>query len=351
MEIKDYEDAQWRAAAESLGLELWSSRGKKVKKAKGTRAHEMRGAIDGFAVRVRYGLRSLDDGVTVIEVTLKRPLMLGFIYRVSSPPRDYRGRRVGAKHIDVLGVERDRVRQMVEDTRSGLRLARLADHYGDTGWLEIDDAAVRAQLDFYTDHTEGYAPLILPAVELAKLAEAARSEIEPAPWEGELAANLARAADALRLKSDPERFRLRGDIRGMTTALSLEARVVSSQVQARYTLTARIALPTPLPSGAEISRRVGFWSKLSARLRLDRPSGNPTFDHSFQATLPARHCLSPDVTETLLALANEGDVHVKSDAISYRTERISQDTSQLLQRLAATAEKLQGRASRTPYRD
>jgi hypothetical protein len=233
---------------------------------------------------------------------------------------------------------------MIEETERGIEFSRVAERYGDTGWVEITDERVLAHLEFYTDTSDGYAPLILTAVKLAKLVEAARREVDSAPWEDDLTANLDRAAALLRLRMDPVRFRLSGKLRGMTTSLRLEAHDM-------YVLHARIRLPTALPDGYDISPRLGFWSKLAARIGLDRPSRNPTFDAVFKVNGAICDRFSNSVVDHLVALSKEGDVRVKSDTITFRSERLTLDVSRVLQQLATIAAELQGQPTRSPYRD
>src|SRR5579883_1100620 len=58
------DDARWRDAAATLGLDLVDSKDRKVAEERGRRRHEMRGRVDDRFVRVRYGLQSDADGIT-----------------------------------------------------------------------------------------------------------------------------------------------------------------------------------------------------------------------------------------------------------------------------------------------
>ena len=75
--MKSIDDERWRLAARALDVELVGPQGHVVPADQATQADRMRGRVRGRRVRVRHGLQDAADRTTVIDVTLRRPLLLG----------------------------------------------------------------------------------------------------------------------------------------------------------------------------------------------------------------------------------------------------------------------------------
>jgi hypothetical protein len=162
----------------------------------------MRGTIEGHAVTADYGLRHVDDGVTVVDVRLPKPLLLGLCVQVSAPPRAGTGRTLGGGlRTSIEAVEPERARAMLSATASAKDL------------VELRDTRVRIQCEVLIDTPDGYAKLVRVAVRTAVLAERARSALAPADWEIRLRTELEAVATDLRAPFDAALLRVVGESR------------------------------------------------------------------------------------------------------------------------------------------
>jgi hypothetical protein len=212
--MKAIEDAKWRDAAAKLGLTLVRQDGRTVLVEKGTRRHRMRGTIEGHAVTADYGLRHVDDGVTVVDVRLPKPLLLGLCVQVSAPPRAGTGRTLGGGlRTSIEAVEPERARAMLSATASAKDLVSCLESLGSLGWVELRDTRVRIQCEVLIDTPDGYAKLVRVAVRTAVLAERARSALAPADWEIRLRTELEAVATDLRAPFDAALLRVVGESR------------------------------------------------------------------------------------------------------------------------------------------
>lgn len=341
--MKHVEDNRWRDAAATLGLGLLGANGKEVTPERATRRHRMRGSLDGRLVTVRYGLQSLEDRIIAIEIRLTHPLLLGLSAQASAPPRTSRGVVLGGglrTSVDAIDVPRARA---MFQTASGTKAKSLIEWLGSLGWVELRDADLRVQCEVLADQSSAYVKIVRAAAEAASLAEAARRELAPMPWELRLGHELQGIASDLQIAFDPRRLRLAGRSRDSTIELGLH-------VADRYSLLCRVGLSTGLPEGTRVSRRTTFGSKVLAFLGLDRPTQNRTFNTMFEATLPIRNRLTQEIASRIVDLSRMGDVDVDEHGVSHRVLGLDADVSDALQRTIGLVDALSGRSAASPYR-
>ena len=88
--MQEIEDERWRQAARALQMDLVGADGKIVPNESGTQGDAMRGRIDGHRLNVRHGAHDASDRTTVLDVVLRRSLLLGLATQVYRDPRQRR---------------------------------------------------------------------------------------------------------------------------------------------------------------------------------------------------------------------------------------------------------------------
>jgi len=343
--MTDFEDQRWRQAAIMLGLDLVDAAGKRVKPARATRSHSMRGLVNGRRIRVQYGTQGRRNGITAIESPLDRSLLLGLGVQVSAPARTSTGVQLpGGLQSIVTGIDRERVRRMLQQTEPGRELRQRLQALGALGWAELRDTAVRAQTEIYTDHAESYVQVIQSVARIGVLAEAAREALEPAKWEVVLQENLEASAVEFQLDYDRRGFSVGGRVRAVPVSVALKA-------SDRYSLSCKVAFPVALRKGSRIRRRTGLWSRLGALIGIDKATDHAAFNTAFEVTGETLDKLSREVAEGIVALSHDGDIGVDESAITYQTARLDTNTSSLLRQLVLLVELLGTRVATSPYRE
>ncbi|MCA9619466.1 MAG: hypothetical protein KC731_10590 [Myxococcales bacterium] len=332
----------WKEAAETLGLELVTATGKRARGRQG-RQHRMRGVIGGRKVRVRFGLRVPADAITVIEVRLLQPLLLGAEIGVATPPRTSTGVVLGSvieRHVS--GPGRARAQAML-DTKTGLRLGERILALGSFGWAELRDQMLEAHAEIATDEPRDYVQLVRLACEVASLAEKAREELEPSPVELALAANLARAASTLGLDLDRRRLAAAGTMRGAKVRAGLE-------VEPEPMLTCRVTFAQPSVWLVSLKPRVGlpasvarFITRLTSRSRCDLGA-------HFDVAGDLEGRVSEATCRKMVELASHGHLEADAGQLIYRSRELDLRIDELLASLAEVGDALTTKVAARPYR-
>lgn len=341
--MKDIEAKRWRQAASALGLTLVDAEGRKVSHKYATQEHSMRGSLEGREVVVRYGQRSIDDGITVIEVRTARSLRLGLKIQVSAPPKAPNGRFAGVGHTVISGIEQDRVNSMLSSTASGRACLDAIRALGALGWAQLSDTRLRTQSEIYVEAAEGYVSLIRSAHQAALLAEAAREELEPADWETRLLDGFQTAAGELQLEVLQQGFGIGGLVRRVPVHVTL-------RVTNRYFVEGKAEFSKPLRTGSLIEPRSSAWSRFAALVGFDRPTSDRTFNMAFNVSRSLRPLLSDGILADILDLSRDGDVLVNETNVTYRTATLTTDLHRLTSQLVRIVERLAPRAEGSPYR-
>lgn len=346
--IERAEDGRWRRAGVALGLKFENGSGKGISTKRATRANPMHGKLEGRQVRAECGLRDVDDGIVVIEVELARPLRLGLVASSYRGPARPRGpgplllfSEPGALRVDLRGIHQKRIDHMASATESGRALVDGLKKLGARGWVELRDDALEAQIRPKSERPEAYVGVVRLAVEVAKLAEAARAELGDEEWERRLADGFAAAADAFGLELDRGACVVRGEVRGVRVSVALVT-------DDRHSIAASARFRCPLPPGSKLEPRVGFWSALAEKLGF--APDKKRFDARFRLEGDLSGRVDDALGATIVALAERGHVVADAHAISFRTSNLETDATELVGTLVSLAEALVPPLERSPYR-
>jgi hypothetical protein len=342
--LQEIEDERWREAARILHLEFVDADGTVVPTDRATQADRLRGRVDGRRLRMRYGLRSASDRTTVLDVRLRRPLLLGLAahaYRDPAPRSNRYGTVPRAVFSSFTGIEDDRARALFGSTPAGDGLAKRFQELGSLGWAEMTDNQLRLQSEVYVDGAQGWVSLVRSAVEVAGLAESARDALPPRPWETLLVEHLETEAKRLDLLLDKKALRLEGTLKGVKVSVALEVR------EQRYALFYQMGFPVALPSGSSIKPRARSESLLAKMLGLRR--SKPSREDSIDISGVVNQRLSASELDAVAALAASGDIRLDEKALTLCVADLDASPGPVLDTLVALAAKLAAR-SEQPYR-
>lgn len=346
--VSPSEVAAWRYAAARKGLYACDASGAPVEPARATRDGELRGTVRDRQVCVSYDRASR---LTTVRVELARPLLLGIEAHAWVPPRAPDGRSLGGFRTAQIGIDQARVNELFTSTPRGRALADAMREMGARGWIELADGHVQAELEVHAKDERLYVGLLREAVAIAIAAEEARSELAPAPWEEALVARLEAAAHALRLRFDPARFEVVGEVSG--AAVESRLAVVGGSLAAgrKYSLFARATFAEPLPADVFVEPRVGFTSKLPLLFGARRPTKNRRFNWLFVASEAIDRVLDDDAMDALADLVDRSAA-AAMDAVGvrFRTTRLDVDVAGLLGRLIEVRTRITRRRPASPYR-
>lgn len=344
--MQEIEDERWRLAARSLELELVDDEGKVVPNEQGTQAHAMRGRVEDRRVSIRYGATDPRDRITVVEVMLRRPLLLGMATQVYRDPAP-KDNRYGIVRPGVFSaskaVDQARVKVFFEETQRGRELWGALHELASLGWAELTDSHLRVQAEVYVNSADGWLELIRRAVATAALAETARNELPPLPWETQLLDRLDAEREALGLSLDRQIVRLSGTIRATKVSVRLAVK------EGRYALFHGVTLAPPLPKGEKLSRRVKPTSFLTKLWPGWKEQGKGSWEDCLEATGVIRERLSLAQLEGLATLSRTGDVAVDPSTLTFWRSDLDAGVAEVLDQLVGVASAL-ARASMQPYR-
>jgi hypothetical protein len=303
----------------------------------------MRGSLQGREIAVRYGQRSANDGINVIEIRTNHPLLLGLKLQVSAPPKAPNGRFAGVGQTVLTGIEQERVNSMFLSTEAGRASLSTIRKLGALGWAQLTDSRIRTQSEIYVDAAEGYVRLIQSVLQALVLAEAAREELEPVEWEINLQRAFQLAAGDLQLALRQRDLAVGGAVRRVPVDVHLRA-------TDHYAITAEAKFPKPLPTGTFLMKRSGVWSRFAALVGIDKPTQDRAFNREFRINSTLLPRLSGAAIADLLELSRGGEVRIDEDAVRYQTAALRIDLGRLTLQLVRVVEQIAGHSEGAPYR-
>ncbi len=241
----------------------------------------MRGRVEDRRVGVRYGATDPRDRITAIDVTLRRPLLLGIatqVYRDPAPQNNRYGMVRPAVFSASKSVDEGRAKVLFEETNRGRELWSRLHELASLGWTQLTDSQLRVQAEVYVNSADGWLDLIRRAVATATLAELARDELPALPWETRLLDRLDVEREALGLSLERQIFRLAGTIRATKVSVRLAVK------DGRYALLHTVTLSPPLPKGERLSRRVKPTPFLARLWPMRKAQGKSSWDDSIEAS-------------------------------------------------------------------
>jgi len=344
--VQEIEDERWRLAARALELDLVDDDGKIVPNERGTQAHAMRGRVGNRQVGVRYGATDPRDRITAIDVTLRRPLLLGMatqVYRNPAPQDNRYGIVPRAVFSASKSIDEGRAKILFEETNRGRLLWSRLHELASLGWTQLTDSHLRVQAEVYVNSADGWLELIRRAVDTATLAELARDELPALPWETRLLDRLDEEREALGLSLERPIFRLAGTIRATKVSVRLAVK------DGRYALLHTVTLAPPLPKGERLSRCAKPTPFFARLWPMRKAQGKGSWDDSIEASPVIRERLSVAQLEGLAALNRTGEVAIDPSTLTFWCPDLDVRLAGVLDQLVEAASAL-ARASTQPYR-
>jgi hypothetical protein len=343
--MQEIEDKRWRHAARTLRLDLVGADGKIVPNERGTQGHSMRGRIEDHRVRLRYGAHDARDRTAVLDVALRRNLLLGLethVYRDPSPAQYRYGVEPRAVFSGLKSIDDGRAQALFQQTPQGRELWGRLHHLGSLGWVELTDSHVRVQAEVFVDSAEGWVELVQGALQAAKLAESARGELPSLPWEGRLLDTFDVERERGRLDMDRQHFQLTGAVGSLTVSVRLAAE------GGRYALVYSIRFAPPLPEGEKLASRAP--RSLLVRLwHRGRSRANGSWEDSIEVSPFVRERLSATQLERVAALSRLGPVTMGGSALTLRCLDLEIRPGEILDDLVGVAAAFAS-TSAEPYR-
>lgn len=293
-DFRDYDDVIWASAASTLGLGLFDEAGAPVAARDGSRAHVMRGLVDGLDAVVR-GPRVRGTDLCRVELALPINLMLGLRWRYGGELTDLIPPLL--LHFSVDGVDRERARRFALRT---FRHRDIEDAIRALGLVHalLEDTSVRLVRFGSPEGPSFYLDAVRAARDVARWMVEAKRELGEEPWETELREELTNAAAAFGLDEDLHRFTLVGSAGG--SAITLELRAGASGYELVATLTGRGSSELAIETRA--SRRGRLLHDLFRRHATDDPAFDKVFAVDGDPETIALRC-AEDLRAELLDLA------------------------------------------------
>jgi hypothetical protein len=343
--MQQIDDERWRLAARTLQLELVGADGKVVPNERGTQGDAMRGRIDGYRVHVRYGARDASDRITVLDIALRRNLLLGLasqVYRDPAPANNRYGVVPRAVFSGLTSIEDGRAKALFEETPHGRELWERLHGLGSLGWVELTDSHLRAQPEVFVDSAGGWVELIRSAVNAARLGESAREELPDLPWETRLRERLDAERERLHLDMDRRAFVLSGALGSVTVSVRLAVE------GGRYALVYGVRFAPPLPRGEKLASRAP--RSLLVRLwQRSRSKTNGPWEEAIEVSTLVRGRLSATQLGRVAALSQLGHVAMDGNTLTFRCFDLQVEPGAILEDLVGVASAVAG-GSAMPYR-
>lgn len=340
--MKNHQDAIWRDAASSLDLTGFDHRGDAVDRAYVTRNDTLRGRVDGHHVTMSYGLDGHADGVTVITVRTRQPLLLGLEIRSSAAGSDGRGRRTYPERTTIDGIDSGHVATVLA-TAPGIEALQLVERFGKLGWALFDDSALRAHLEAHADAQDGWARVVRSVVRAVALVEQACEKTGPSPWAVRLLGGLKTAAAPLDLEVDASTLTITGRHRDVPITLG------AKHTRKRgYELVCTVELPKPVKKSARVERREGFFDRALASLGIGTTGRDRVLERAFRIAGPTEW-ISPEVSAALVSAPERIHVSVESRTLTLRDSVLEGDAGEMLRVAVGVIGGLRGAAG-APYR-